>query len=67
MTPFSQLNYQRPDVPAVLETYRQLIARAKAQCFGLAAGVHTLNSDRHCIRLLYRTRRGRLCALPFCT
>ena len=30
MTPFSQLNYQRPDVPAVLETYKQLIARANA-------------------------------------
>ena len=30
MTPFSQLNYQRPDVPAVLETYRQLIARANS-------------------------------------
>ena len=30
MTPFSQLNYQRPDVPAVLETYKQLIARASA-------------------------------------
>ena len=30
MTPFSQLNYQRPDVPAVLATYKQLIARANA-------------------------------------
>ena len=30
MTPFSQLNYQRPDVPAVLETYKQLIARANS-------------------------------------
>ena len=30
MTPFSQLNYQRPDGPAVLETYKQLIARANA-------------------------------------